>query len=322
MPCKISSMMLVSAGGVAIGCCVTLVLIKSNSLKRWCWRETKQRSVASSVRELAIGIAGGLKGANYDVLNSTSEAVNFLKDEVLREQFTRNVQFFGLESQLQVYNAFVVVVGLGGVGSHAAAMLLRSGIGRIRLVDFDQVSLSSLNRHAVATRGDVGMPKAICLRDHFLRIFPECCVDARVQMYDASTEQDILAGQPDFVLDCIDNIDTKVSLLAACVRKGLRVISATGAGARVDPTRIRIADLSESSIDPLSRAVRHRLRREHQIATGIPVVFSTEKPRAKLIPFKGPNGEDADPYDYQMGLFKECFSNKFSFVHVSRGRGT
>jgi len=226
-----------------------------------------------------------------------------LQDEIVNEHLTRNVQFFGLESQQKVNKAFVVVVGLGGVGSHAATMLLRSGVGRLRLVDFDQVSLSSLNRHAVATREDVGTSKALCLKKHFKSIFPESKVDARVQLYDASSEGEILGGQPDFVLDCIDNIDTKVSLLAACVRRGLKVLSATGAGARADPTRIRIADLSESSIDPLSRAVRHRLKREHGIDSGISVVFSLEKPKVKLLPFKGQNGEEENPSDYQVSEF-------------------
>lgn len=73
-----------------------------------------------------------------------------------------------------------------------------------------QVSLSSLNRHAVATRADVGTSKAVCLQSHFERIFPECAVDARVQMFDPSSSEEILSGSPDFVLDCIDNIDTKV----------------------------------------------------------------------------------------------------------------
>ncbi|GMP25675.1 hypothetical protein CsSME_00002428 [Camellia sinensis var. sinensis] len=179
-------------------------------------------------------------------------------------------------------------------------MLLRSGVGRLLLVDFDQVSLSSLNRHAVAIREDVGIPKAHCLKKHFSSIFPECHVDARVLLYDASSEEEILSGHPDFVLDCIDNIDTKVALLAACVRRGLRVLSATGAGARADPTRIRVADLRESTNDPLSRAVRHRLRKDHGIEGGIPVVFSLEKPKAKLLPFKGPSGEEENPSDYQI----------------------
>ncbi|CAK9237974.1 unnamed protein product [Sphagnum troendelagicum] len=225
---------------------------------------------------------------------------DFLHDEIINEQFTRNSQFFGEDGLRKVHQSFVVVVGLGGVGSHAAAMLLRSGVGKLRLVDFDQVSLSSLNRHAVATRADVGSSKAVCLKTHFARIFPECEVDARVQMFEASSQDELLAGSPDFVLDCIDNIDTKVSLLAACVQKGLKVLSATGAGARADPTRIRVADLKESSNDPLSRSVRHRLRREHGILGGIPVVFSTERPKAKLLPFKGPDGQDANPLDYQV----------------------
>ncbi|KAK8928842.1 Ubiquitin-like modifier-activating enzyme 5 [Platanthera zijinensis] len=212
----------------------------------------------------------------------------------------RNIQFFGMESQQRVSESFVVIVGLGGVGSHAASMLLRSGVGRLLLVDFDQVSLSSLNRHAVATRADVGLPKALCLQKHFSSIFPECRVEAKVQLYDKSSEEEILSGQPDFVLDCIDNIDTKVALLAACVRKGLKVFSAMGAGARADPTRIRVADLGESSTDPLSRVVRYRLRKDHGIDGGIPVVFSFEKPKVKLLPFKGSPGEEENPSDYQI----------------------
>ena len=78
-----------------------------------------------------------------------------------------------------------------------------------------QVSLSSLNRHAVADRADVGIPKAVCLRNHFKRIFPEASVDARVSMFEAATEEQHLSGRPDFVLDCIDNIETKVSATTA-----------------------------------------------------------------------------------------------------------
>ncbi|KAK9950915.1 hypothetical protein M0R45_006381 [Rubus argutus] len=203
--------------------------------------------------------------------NRKFAGVDLLSDEIVSEQLTRNIQFFGLESQQ-----------------------------KLLLVDFDQVSVSSLNRHAVATRADVGIPKAQCLKDHFLSIFPECHIEAKVLLYNALSEDEILSGHPDFVLDCIDNIDTKVALLAACVRRNLKVLSATGAGARADPTRIRIADLRQSTNDPLSRAVRHRLRRDHGIEGGIPIVFSLEKPKAKLLPFKGPSGEEENPSDYQI----------------------
>jgi tRNA A37 threonylcarbamoyladenosine dehydratase len=110
----------------------------------------------------------------------------------------------------------------------------------------------------------------------------------------------------------------QVSLLAACVQKGLKVLSATGAGARADPTRIRVADLKESSNDPLSRSVRHRLRREHGILGGIPVVFSTERPKAKLLPFKGPDGQDANPLDYQVFLHSQVTMNGISSQGITQ----
>ncbi|XP_020675805.1 tRNA threonylcarbamoyladenosine dehydratase 2 [Dendrobium catenatum] len=277
-----------------------------NLFSRWCTKMMVVKKASSLVTFSKDGNArcpgafSGISGMSCNgVLNNLCET-GLLKDEVVSEQLTRNIQFFGMESQQRVAESFVVIVGLGGVGSHAASMLLRSGVGRLLLVDFDQVSLSSLNRHAVATRADVGMPKAICLQKHFSSIFPECRVEAKVRLYDESSEEEILSGKPDFVLDCIDNIDTKVALLSACVRRGLKVLSAMGAGARADPTRIRVADLGESSTDPLSRAVRYRLRKDHGIHGGVPVVFSVEKPKVKLLPFKGSSGEEENPSDYQI----------------------
>ncbi|BAT81278.1 tRNA threonylcarbamoyladenosine dehydratase [Vigna umbellata] len=278
-------------GGALLGSVSTFFLLRL--------LQSQKRGVSQCSKNVPADL-NGVEGCSISG-KKNDRVVNedLLKDEIVSEQLTRNIQFFGFESQQKVTGSYVVVIGLGGVGSHAATMLLRSGIGKLLLVDFDQVSLSSLNRHAVATRADVGISKAQCLKEYFLSVFPECQVDAKVLLYDSSTEEEILSGHPDFVLDCIDNIDTKVALLAACVRRGLKVLSATGAGARADPTRIRIADLRESTNDPLSRAVRHRLRKDHGIEGGIPVVFSLEKPKAKLLPFKGPSGEE-NPSDYQI----------------------
>ncbi|CAI6004886.1 unnamed protein product [Closterium sp. NIES-65] len=236
--------------------------------------------------------SGGLDGQDLASLAAAD-------DDIIVEQFTRNIQMFGLPGQLAVHRAFVVVVGLGGVGSHAAAALLRCGVGRLRLVDFDQVSLSSLNRHAVATRADVGISKAQCMREHFLRILPEAQVEGMTAMYTEENEEKVLSGQPDYIVDCIDNIDTKVALLSACVRRGLPVISAMGAGARADPTRIRIADISESSIDPLSRAVRQRLRKALGAAAAVEAVFSLDRPKAKLLPVGDGDGS-LQPADLQV----------------------
>ena len=206
-------------------------------------------------------------------------------DEILAEHFTRNVQFFGSTAQQRVSSVFVVVVGLGGVGSHCAHMLLRSGVSRMRLIDFDQISLSSLNRHALGTRQDVGSYKAECLAKHFRKIFPEAQLETKVAMFEKTVEDELLKGEPDFVVDCIDNVDTKVDLLAACVRKNINVLASGGAGAKCDPTRIKIVDIRESVVDPLARAVRHRLKQVHGIESGIPVLLSTEKQRCKLASF-------------------------------------
>ncbi len=267
-----------------------------------------------------------------------------LDDEIVGEQLTRNVQFFGRERQQRVVDSFVVVVGLGvrrlrlpdscwlsrtsnawtrcsqGVGSHAAHMLLRSGVGKLRLIDFDQVTLSSLNRHAVATRADVGTPKALALARHFREIAPETPVDARVAMFEEARRfsrhntcrsglkpalpaqaaaEELLGGSPSCVLDCIDNIDTKVALLAACHRRVIPVLSVAGAGGKADPTRLHIASLADSVRDPLARAVRHKLRRRHGRDVSVPVLFSSEPPRCGLLE-ADTNGGALTPADLQL----------------------
>lgn len=156
-------------------------------------------------------------------------------------------------------------------------MLVRSGVRKVTIVDFDQVTLSSLNRHACATLEDVGTPKVQCLKTFFGKIAPWVEVVMVNEMWNKDTCERIMAGGFDFVVDAIDNIDTKVDLLTYCHRKDLKVISSMGAGCKSDPTRINIGDISRSAEDPLSKSVRRRLR-VNGITSGIPVVFSTEKP--------------------------------------------
>lgn len=187
-------------------------------------------------------------------------------------------------------DAFVIVVGCGGVGSHCTSALARSGVSRIRLIDFDQVTLSSLNRHAVATLADVGTSKVGCLRRRLQQITPWVRFDLQNQLYSAKASEEILGPwegrKPDYVVDAIDNVDSKVELLEYCYQNGIPVISSMGAGCKSDPTRIFVGDISTSTEDPLSRHTRLRLRKLG-IASGIPVVYSTEKPgdgKAQLLP--------------------------------------
>ena len=187
----------------------------------------------------------------------------------------------------------MVIVGLGGVGSHCASALARSGVSRIRLVDFDQVTLSSLNRHAVATLGDVGVPKVICVRKRLEAVVPwvqwECFNEIwrEEQIGRLLCPWDKGRGRkPDYVIDAIDNIDSKVALLKCCHQHNIRVVSSMGAGCKGDPTKVSVGDISASNEDPLSRVTRRRLRAAG-ISEGIPVVYSTEKPgpgKAQLLP--------------------------------------
>lgn len=216
-------------------------------------------------------------------------------EDLILEQLARNRVFLKDEGLAKLRSSFVIVVGCGGVGSHATAALARSGVTKIRLIDFDQVTLSSLNRHALATLADVGTPKVQCIRRRLEQIVPWVHFDCRNELFGARvadshlgpwTGKESKGQKPDYVIDCIDNIDSKVELLHYCYKNSIKVISSMGAGCKSDPTRIAVADISISTEDPLSRSTRRRLR-VLGVNSGIPVVFSVEKPgpgKASLLP--------------------------------------
>lgn len=220
-------------------------------------------------------------------------------EELIREQLARNYAFLSEEGMAKVRGQRVVVIGAGGVGSWVVTMLIRSGVETVRVIDFDQVSLSSLNRHAVATLKDVGTSKVECLRNHLHQIAPWTEIQVRNQLWNLNSGEELIFGgdfQPTLVVDCIDNIDTKVDLLAFCHEKKVKVISSGGAACKSDPTRINIADLLKTEEDPLARSVRIRLTKRG-IIENIPVVFSAEKPdprKAKLLPLDKAEIEKGD----------------------------
>jgi tRNA A37 threonylcarbamoyladenosine dehydratase len=206
-------------------------------------------------------------------------------DPKIKEELTTRVKsFFGEEKFNKLEGCFVVVVGLGGVGSHAANMLVRSGIRRIRLVDFDQVTLSSLNRHAVANLGDVGISKAEAIRRHFKNIVPWCEVEAVTEMFRGDNAGELLAGSPDYVLDCIDDVKTKAELLAHCTRENIKVLTSMGAGGKSDPTRLRIGTLADCVKDPLASKIRWSLKKLDVSPDSVLTVYSVEKPVVTLLP--------------------------------------
>ncbi len=213
--------------------------------------------------------------------------------DLIAEQLTRTSSFLTPPRFAKLRTSFVIIVGLGGVGSHCTSALARSGVSHIRLVDFDQVTLSSLNRHAVATLTDVGTPKVECVRKRLEAVVPWVQWECFNEVWKEEQGERLLrpwnkgnGRKPDYVVDAIDNIDSKVALLKFCYRHGIKVVSSMGAGCKGDPTRVFVGDISSSLEDPLSRATRRRLRAVG-INEGIPVVYSTEKPgpgKAQLLP--------------------------------------
>ncbi|CAM9575002.1 unnamed protein product, partial [Laminaria digitata] len=208
--------------------------------------------------------------------------------ELEEELFSRN-RFFFQEGFENIRDALVIVVGLGGVGSHAAHMLVRSGVKQLRVIDFDQVTLSSLNRHAVATWEDVGRPKALVLRDRLHAIIPNAAIDARVSMFNIEEADSLLdvdvPPEQCFVLDCIDDLATKAELIEQCSRRGLRVLSSMGAGLKSDPTRLHIAKLDDCSKDRLAMRLRAQLKKAHGVDAGtVECVYSSEEQVAEMLP--------------------------------------
>jgi tRNA A37 threonylcarbamoyladenosine dehydratase len=195
--------------------------------------------------------------------------------------FHRTELLLGRDAYARVAGASACVIGLGGVGSYAAEALARSGVGHLTLVDFDRVCLTNLNRQLHATRSTVNQPKAELMAARVRDINPRCDVRALSLFYDEATEAQILDRPYDAVLDCIDHLQSKVLLLTTCLQRGLPVWSAMGAGGRLDPTRIRVSDLSETRNDPFARLVRQGLR-DRGVPTdthvGVHAVWTDEPP--------------------------------------------
>jgi tRNA A37 threonylcarbamoyladenosine dehydratase len=198
----------------------------------------------------------------------------------LSRRFDRTGRLLGDTAMERLARSRVVVFGLGGVGSYAVEGLVRSGVGHLRLVDFDDVCVTNTNRQLHATVRGVGKPKAELMSQRCREINPEVEVEVVKAFYRAETADELLAGQDDFVVDAIDNMKAKLHLLHRCVTLKLPVVSSMGAAGRLDPTAIRVEDLCETHMDPFAKDVRKLLRLKHGVPTdrptGITAVYSIE----------------------------------------------
>ena len=188
----------------------------------------------------------------------------------------RTVRLIGEEAVEKLNHACVAVFGVGGVGSFVAEALVRAGVGTLLFVDGDCVEESNLNRQLIATRENLGMPKAEVARARALSINPDARVTALNLFYDESTADQIDLSEYDFVADCIDSVPSKLLLIERAKNAGCRVVCAMGAGNKLDPTAFEIADIEKTSICPLARTVRQQLRKRG--VRGVKAVFSHELP--------------------------------------------
>lgn len=201
---------------------------------------------------------------------------------VLHRRFDRMGRLVGDAPMLKLMQSHVMVVGLGGVGSWAAESLARSGVGRLTLVDFDEICITNVNRQLHAVQGMVGKKKALAMEERLKKINPQAKIEGVPLFYNAEHSEEILGRKPEVIIDAIDNITAKTHLIATARQLGIPLITSTGASARMDPTQIRVQDLSETHTDPLAHQVRKVLRQKYDFpeegAFGVAAVFSLEKP--------------------------------------------
>jgi len=188
----------------------------------------------------------------------------------------RTELLIGLENLNKLKKAHVLVVGLGGVGAYAAESICRAGIGEITIVDGDLIHPSNKNRQLIALESTMGKPKAETIGARLLDINPSLKLHIIQEYIKDDRMIEILDKPYDYVVDAIDTLSPKVFLIYHSVQKGLKIVSSLGSGARLDPTKIKIADLSKSYNCKLGFVLRKRLRKLG-VTKGVKVVFSEDK---------------------------------------------
>lgn len=200
----------------------------------------------------------------------------------MNEAMQRNVYLLGEENVEKLGNSCVLVFGVGGVGSFAAEALARCGVGKLILVDCDEVVESNLNRQIHATYQTIGMRKTSAMKQRILSYNPNCEVIERDMFYSKETEGELFSDRIDFVVDAIDTISSKMDLIETCLRRKIPFISSTGMANRLDPSKLSVKDLMKTDVDPLAKVMRNIVKKRN-IKGRIPVVISSEYPRVATI---------------------------------------
>ncbi|MGL4522782.1 MAG: tRNA threonylcarbamoyladenosine dehydratase [Bacilli bacterium] len=192
-------------------------------------------------------------------------------------QFSRNELAFGKEGLERLQGATVAVLGVGGVGSFSAEALVRSGVGKIILIDKDVVDITNVNRQIHATLDTVGQSKVEVMKQRMLSINPACEIVTMQMFYTDETYEELFAHNIHWVIDASDTITFKIHVVKECLRRNIGIISSMGAANKLDPSRFKVVDLFKTHTDPIAKVMRTKLRKEG-VKGPIPVVFSDELP--------------------------------------------
>lgn len=197
---------------------------------------------------------------------------------IVPPQFERTQILLGDAGLECLASKHVVVAGLGGVGSYCAEALARAGIGRLTIIDHDVVAISNINRQLPALLSTVDQPKVELMAARIRDINPDCDLRILREFIVPENVANQIPEDADYVIDCIDSLNCKTALVEHCVKSGIPVASSMGAGNRLDPSRIKLADLSKTCGCPLAAMMRKRLKRRG-ITKGVLTVFTDEPPR-------------------------------------------
>ncbi len=195
-------------------------------------------------------------------------------------EFSRTAMLLGEDKISVLSHKSVIIFGLGGVGSYAAEIIARSGIGKIELVDGDTVDVSNINRQLCALHSTVGMKKAEVVRERLLDINPEAKVIAHTLRYNSQTADDFDFSSCDYIIDAIDSVTDKLLIIENAKKCGVGIISCMGTGNKLDPSRLEISDISETSVCPLARVMRRELRKRG--IESLKVLYSKEPPLSPI----------------------------------------
>lgn len=242
------------------------------------------------------------------------------------QRFSGISRLYGKRSYAKLACAHFMVMGLGGVGSWSVEALARSGVGKLTLVDLDDICITNSNRQIHAVVHTIGRQKTDVLKERVLEINPEIECQVVSDFYTTTTSREILSLKPDVVIDAFDSLKSKAHLIATCLKQNIPLVVSGGAGGRVDPTSIRCSDLLQTTNDKMLRSLRVKLKKEYGVVLdrsqiGIPTVYSTERPvyptsseEVSLEPEVKNFGLDC-----KGGLGASCFvTGTFGFVAASR----